>query len=261
MMRDEQDVAAAVLQHLASQGVDGILVADNGSMDGTRSELDRAASGLSISVVVVDDDEPAYYQSRKMSALAGHAASLGADWVIPFDADELWSSTGRLRLADVLRSMPATVTTVEADLFNHFATAKDPTGPNPFLSMQWKHPDRGRLPKVAARYQPGLVVHQGNHGATHPAPGEIVAGAVEVRHFPYRSFDHFARKARNGLEAYRATDLPDSEGAHWRQYGLLLEEHGEPALREVWEQWFWFFDPAAAGLEHDPAPWCGGVPA
>jgi hypothetical protein len=41
-------------------------------------------------VHVVTDREPAYFQAAKMTRLARAAARAGADWVVPFDADELW---------------------------------------------------------------------------------------------------------------------------------------------------------------------------
>lgn len=253
MMRDEQDVAYAVLDHLANEAVDGIVVADNRSTDGTRDELERAATDLPVPVVIIDDREVGYRQSEKMTVLAALAAQRGATWIVPFDADELWLARTH-HLGETLRRLPEPYTTVPAVLLNHFCTALDGTDPNPFVSMQWRKSDPGVLPKVAFRWQPGAVIHQGNHGVTLPDPGITLPGELAVRHFPYRSAEHFVRKARNGLEAYRATDLPYDQGAHWRSYGEILERHGEQACADVFREHFWYLSPIDGGMVHDPAP-------
>jgi glycosyltransferase involved in cell wall biosynthesis len=254
MVRDEADVIGATIEHLINEGVDGIVVADNLSTDGTRSVLDRVAKDSPVPIVIAIDDEPGYYQSAKMTTLARWAHDEGASWIIPFDADELWYSTDEHRLADTLRNLRPDVGVVQATLWNHFATALDLDDPLPFRSMVYRHEDAGALPKVAFRWHPDAVILQGNHGVIHP--GRVVTAGVELRHFPYRSFEQFCRKARNGAQAYAATDLGVDVGAHWRQYGELLERHGEDALREVWERWYWFLSPTDGHLVHDPAPFC-----
>ena len=252
MMRDEADVAYAVLEHLADEGVDGILVADNLSTDATRCELERAANDLTVPVVIVDDPEVGYYQSVKMTALAAQAAERGASLIVPFDADEVWYAHSDT-LANALRASDGDY--VEAYMLNHFATALDLDDPCPFRSMTYRKTAPNPLCKVAFRWQQGAVIHQGNHGVTLPSGGRAAEpGDVGIRHFPYRSADHFRRKARNGLEAYRATTLAETEGAHWRQYGEILERHGADALDEVFRTWFWFLAPCNADMVHDPAP-------
>ena len=74
---------------MLAQGVDGIIVVDNGSTDGTRAALDALALG-DPRVHVGTDSEPGFYQGMKTSYLAHLAWRAGADWVVPFDADEFW---------------------------------------------------------------------------------------------------------------------------------------------------------------------------
>lgn len=255
MMRDEADVARHICLHLAEELVDGIIVADNLSTDGTRAELEAAKAeiGDRLDFVIVDDAEPGYYQSRKMSALAALAAERGATWIVPFDADEVWASN-QYHLGDFLRGLGPDVWVARATLWNHFGSALDEPGETPFERMVWRHTDVGALPKVAFRWRLGAVVHQGNHGVTLGGFEAATCGGLELRHFPYRSWEHFERKARNGAAAYAATDLPEDMGSHWRRYGRLLETAGPDALRtEVYERWFWFSDPAARGCVRDPA--------
>lgn len=252
MMKDEADVAGHVVAHLLEEGVDRVIIADNMSTDGTRDILEDLCVEHG-EVTVVDDPEVAYMQSEKMSALAEIAGSEGAEWIVPFDADELWLAPDRV--AKWLRDMSPAIQRVHADLYNHFETSIDEQVGNAFEKMVWRQHERGQLPKVAFRYQQGCVVHQGNHGVDLPVAGGI-NGGLEIRHFPYRGFDHFRRKAINGAAAYAATDLPYTMGAHWRGYAQILEQHGDDALREVYNTYFRFLSPVDAGMIKDPAAWC-----
>lgn len=256
MFRDEGDIAYGSIMHMAEEGLDGIIVADNLSTDDTRAEIERAAADAApgCQVIVVDDDEPGFWQSTKMSALADRAAGLGAEWIVPFDADELWLASDRVGV--FLRELSPNVMGVTADLYNHFPSAIDLPGPNPFATIGWRQPKRGALPKVAFRWREGVSVHQGNHGVTYP-PGEGSGGFVaglEIRHFPYRSEAQFLHKAAIGAAAYAATDLPVTEGAHWRQYGAILQREGPEGLAAVFRRWYWNLAPVEAGLIFDPAP-------
>lgn len=249
MVKDEADVIAGTLRHLADEAVDVIIVADNNSTDGTRDILD--ALDLPCELVVIDDPDPAYEQSRKMTALAHEAARMGAEWIVPFDADEVWVCHDG-RLADTLRTADGNVAT--ANLINHFASAVDVDDIDPFVSMVWRQPLAQKLPKVAYRYHPEAIIEQGNHGVTHPDASPSFT-RLEIRHFPYRSPEQMVRKAINGARAYEASNLPKNMGAHWRSYGDLIDRHGEEALHAVFREHFWYLSPVDAGLIHDPAPY------
>lgn len=251
-MKDEHDVARSVLLHMLGEGLDHIVVADNGSTDGTRDVLSEMARQYP--VTVVDDTEVAHYQSRKMTRLVHRfAEEHGGDmFCVPFDADEIWVFRGD-RIGVELRSCTADLVT--ADLFNHFPSAIDPAGDDPFDTIIWRTREPAPLPKVAFRYKDGAVIHDGNHGVTLPYEPEVMPGGLEIRHFPYRTAEQFIRKARNGADALRATDLPLDVGAHWRGYGDLLDSRGPEVLREVFTQHFWALSPADKGWLRDPAPY------
>jgi glycosyltransferase involved in cell wall biosynthesis len=258
MVRDEADIIESTVRRMLRQ-VDHVLIADNGSTDGTREILD------SLPVQVVDDPEQGYYQARKMTALARQARSHGARWVIPFDADEVWLTYDGGRIADVLAALPETVLACEAPLFDHVATGRDPAWPDSIRRIRWRRAEQAPLRKVAVRAVRGLAIHQGNHGATfdHTPYPPTVTTALQVRHFPYRSAEQFVRKVRNGAAAYAATDLPEGVGGHWRSYGRILAEQGEEALGDVFRKWFWRAEPSEpvridgerqAALVFDPCP-------
>lgn len=262
LARDEADVVEGWVRHHFHE-VDHIFIADNLSSDGTREILDAlVAEGLPLTVI--DDPDPAYLQSRKTSMLARMAADMfGPDdlYICPIDLDELWiSRTDRLRVT--LPALPWDV--VQVPIYNHICTALDEPGDDPFATMVWRQRDAQHpLGKVAFRYQPDVVVHQGNHGVTLPYPGPLgvlTEPLLELRHFPVRSPDHMVKKARNGTAAYRAAheadpDMPRDWGLHWQQWGAILETHGDEALRSAFRDHWWHLLPYLHGLVRDAAPY------
>ena len=97
MVRDGGDIIGYIVEHMMSE-VDHVIVADNLSSDDTRPILEKFGSKITL----LEDNDPAYRQSEKMTYLSQVANRLGAEWVVPFDADEWWFSE-QGRLADVIR--------------------------------------------------------------------------------------------------------------------------------------------------------------
>ena len=248
MVKNEADIIGPIVAHMLGQ-VDHVLIADNLSTDATPDIL--AASGAEMIV----DDDPAYRQSEKMSALAARARDGGATWVVPFDADEIWYSPFG-RIADVLPTFDQYAVATAA-LYDHVPTGVDPIDDNPITRIGWRRREPGALPKVACRTRPDLVIEQGNHGATYGRRwrGRRVNNQLVIRHYPYRTAEQFVAKARQGGAALKLTDLPESSGAHWRQYAQIAETHGDEALEGVFYEWFHSDDPRADDtLIYDPAP-------
>lgn len=236
MVKDEADIIERTIRHLVAQGVDGVLVADNGSTDNTRQILERLAGELP--VFVADDHEPAYYQAVKMTLLSDWARKAGAEWIVPFDADELWFAPGAT-LVDWLRSLNADV--VSARLYNLFPS----TAPGGWAIDRQPH----LHPKVAFRAHPSARLSTGNHSVQRV--GRRAEG-LRIVHLPWRSYDQFARKVRNGAKALSLTDLPQDVGLHWRETGSLPDE----ALLALWADLLHGLSNPALGWS--PAGW--GVP-
>lgn len=246
MVKDEADIIETIIRHSITQ-VDALIVADNGSTDGTRDILADLAKDLPLTVI--DDPEIGYFQSRKMTALANLAREQGADWVVPFDADEWWYSPFG-RIADILNGIPAQWLIASATLYDHVSTALDPDETDPTKRIRYRRLNPAPIPKVAVRCLDNLIIDQGNHGATYGFRPAALPGRLVIRHFPYRSAEQFISKVRNGAKAYSASDLPESAGAHWRGYGRILADSGEEVCAEIFRTWFW--QPDATDLIFDP---------
>ena len=252
MVRDEVDVIEATLRHTAKH-VDHLIVADNGSVDGTRDVLADLTRDLPLTVL--DDPEIGYFQSAKMTKLAHLAGGMGAVWVVPVDADEAWYSRDAPRIADTLAGVAAQWLAVAADLFDHVPTASDGHAESHIRRIGYRRKIPAPLRKVAVRVRPDLRIEQGNHSATYDGGTSTLDGLLVVRHYPYRSPEQFVSKARNGAQAYAATELPWEFGQHWREYGQILDNDGPEALHGVFHRWFWSEDPAHDdSLIFDPCP-------
>lgn len=236
MVKNEGDVIVETVTHLASEGVDGVLVADNMSTDDTREQLGVAASLVDIPVVVVDDPVVAFNQSQKMSGLAERAArEFGAEWIVPFDADEFWLHKDMSLRSALTAADAAGQRVVDATILNHVRVEGDGV----LWGQRWGLAERmpcrdvvvNRWGKVAFRWEPGAVVEMGNHGV-NVKRGRDGGVVLEIRHFQRRSPEQFARKLLDGATAYEASSLDERFGVHWReQSGRSFES----LVDEFWE--------------------------
>lgn len=237
MVRDEADIIGHTIRHLFAQGVDFIIAADNMSTDGTRELLAELADEYPL--LVLDDNETAYYQSRKMTELARKAMAARAEWVLPFDADEIFYAKSGVTLAEFLATCPGDV--VNAVGYDHVAHRS--CFANPVEEIVWRRRQPQIFPKVAFRTWPDAELAMGNHSVNRPG---VITTGLAYRHFQYRSLAQMTRKLRQGAAAYEAaTDLPAYEGAHWRQGGALSDP-------EMAHRWYGLCQ--ERGLIFDPAP-------
>ncbi|WP_324701511.1 glycosyltransferase family 2 protein [Micrococcus sp. HOU01] len=218
MVRNEADVIETAVRHLVRQGVDNLLIVDNLSEDDTPQVLARLANEFP-QLHVGTDNEPAYYQSAKMTRLADLVSAAGARWIIPFDADELWFAPHG-RLVDALAASGTPVR--RAHLYNLFPTLD---------GKQWRLDTARHFDdKVAFRPWEGAVVAMGNHEVSRPGSRDV--DGLRILHMPWRSFEQFARKTRIGAAAVAKADLDDGEAYHWRWLGSASEDD----LRRVWRR-------------------------
>lgn len=233
MVRDEADVVGAMLDHHLAQGVDVVIVTDNGSVDGTAELLQGYADrGL---IELRHDPEHRKQQAATVTKMARDAAAVhGADWVINADADEFWLPVvpGRT-LKQAFEAIPTEVRTFEARVDDMVGPpALEGTGLQRLVYRDQRpvevinelgihaHPTQD-APHVGSAE---VEVVQGNHSTNleqgAPVPPD---SAVEVLHFPWRSWKQFSTKVRNAGEAYERSGLTPSPNHHgMRDYRRLL---------------------------------------
>lgn len=227
MVRDEADIIGHTVRHLLRQGVDGVIVLDHRSTDGTCAVL-AELTAEDPRVAVGSFRHRGYPQARVMSVLADRARRAGADWVILFDADEFWYAeqgtvAERLRAIDGPRVIGASchdLHPVSADGVN----LEDPAAP---LVAD----ERPNTLKVAIRPSGWVWVDMGNHTALDL--GRSVPGGLRILHAQYRRPQQLRAKAATGAASVRRTrGLRPGSGHHWAQ----IADSDDAAVADVWRR-------------------------
>ncbi len=201
MVRNEADILEMNLRHHFAQGVDQFLVVDNGSSDGTLAVLESFADDGRLRWI---RDAGPYDQSDITTDLAREAGTMGADWVVPIDADEFWYAPhGTLK--DVLQE--ATAAALKVSMTNFIQRRAQLTStPDALLQMiyrpeandvpaenaqalfdagKFSYVELGAYPKWIARPAEQVLIAMGNHNVfTFQVPRKIVPRSNVCTH-PY----------------------------------------------------------------------------
>lgn len=233
MVRDEIDVVAAMLDHHLAQGVDIIIVTDNGSIDGTAELLQGYADrGL---IELRHDPVHRKQQAPVVTQMARDAYTVhGADWVLNADADEFFLPLDRSKtLHEVFEQIPKTYLAFLVPVVNLTgAPAKDGTGFERLVYRDVRSDEQLERAGIRAHPTPDAVhigspdvdVIQGNHFVSMASQGQPGPDlGIEVLHLPWRSWKQYKNKVENAGRAYESNpELTPSPNHHgMRDYARL----------------------------------------
>jgi glycosyltransferase involved in cell wall biosynthesis len=208
LVKNEIDVIESSIRHGFNQGIDVMLIADNGSTDGTRELLHQLSKALPI--IVVDDPIFAHEQDVKMTILAKCARKFGAKWIIPFDADEFWFAKDS-SLGDHLRNERKAVV-IYGEVFNAFPISHESMRTNSSMAMS----DTVVMRKVAFKAHRFASLCMGNHEVYRGVPR---SQGIYVLHLPWRSTAQMGRKLSQGKATTFASSNRNWAGGHWVRFG------------------------------------------
>ncbi len=201
LVRNEEDIVGANIEHHVEHGVSHFIVTDNASTDRTREILGKYPEV----VEVIDEPCLEHRQSEWVTRMARLACKLDPHWIVHLDADELWCGLTQLRLA----AKPAVAST---KMFLHppRLVRFDLHRLRYYLDFE----DAG-LPgesKVMHRPDPEIVIVHGNHGCNRDTE---FTKAVWRHHYPVRCWEQFLRKTVDGHEALLRRNAPCERWGKW----------------------------------------------
>lgn len=246
-VRDEVELIEPHLRHLQALGVDRIVVADTGSVDGTLEVLERWESTGDIDLLRIDQSDASaafHFAARVLEyTLQRHAP----DWVLFGDADEFpiprtGDLRGLLQASDVdLLQVPRLNVAAGPD-GPWWASDLGPAGhaelqlivrprQDPRRHLQ-DHPDAAWIlgavqPKVIARpvaLRAGLIM--GAHAAVAQGLRQVDAGAdLLLAHVAVSSRDRFLQKMANIDDVFRRAGhlYKGAQAWHWRRWHDLWQ--------------------------------------
>src|SRR5215210_7018322 len=181
VVRDERDIIEANLRYHFAQGVDSVIVTDNGSTDGTLDVLGQYAAAGLLHLIEEHSDDYHERQADWITHMARLAATeFDADWVINNDADEFWwPVSGTLR--DAFDNIPERYQALAATRPEFIPR---PDGPGTFADRMVIRESRSHTtPKLAHRGIPDVNVFIGSHRLTRGpgGPGSDGIGRRAVR--------------------------------------------------------------------------------
>lgn len=232
IVRNEDDIIATTIRHHLAAGVDSILVCDNGSTDDTPQMLERLARDSRVRWL---SDAGQFRQQDVVNALASDARKRGADWIVPFDADEFWHCP--LGLETLLAAVPAHSDAVQGPVVNYVQQRdqirREPSGltravhravPVGEEADAVRGVTSGEISYVEAPYTPKVIVRSdaphpiaaGAHGFTGPAM-ITVTDLVRCLHLPLRAWEVLESKVEQSQRLDEA-GFPPGHGWHLRYW-------------------------------------------
>lgn len=229
---NEADIIASSLDHLLHEGIASVWLAIGPCTDNTLEIVQSFGDYFGESLHIVADPSSVHYQPRWISALAREATSGGAEWILPFDADEFPVCHEFEDLETAFASQPAHAGKLYLPQVRH-------------ASWTISFPSVATLSKCAWRADPDrtILVANGNHNCDVSGDALAYAG-MEIREICWRSFEHFVRKTRERTRTLDPT-LPPGEGVHQTRYAGLNEE-------ALWLEWCAYLSSNPA--HYDPIP-------
>lgn len=214
MVRDEVDIVSAMVEHVLDQGVDTLIVTDNGSVDGTAEVLEHYARDGRLEL----HHDPVHrkQQGEVVTRMARRARTEHrADWVLNLDADEfLLPLDPALTVRDALAATPLHLNAFTVPVVNLIGPAARRGSGVGRLLWRDQRPESALeavgihahpTPTAVHRGESDVVVSQGNHFVSLRSNGQPpAAAAMEILHLPWRSWEQLERKVVNAGKAYES---------------------------------------------------------
>jgi hypothetical protein len=267
-VKNEIDIVEAFVRHTLAF-VDHLVIADNGSTDGTLDIL-RALEREGLPLTVTEDRSAGKYLSQRMTRLMREEAAKrhGADWIVPLDADEFLVVPERTTLIPENAAVDATI---DLPWRTYVPDESDePAKLNPVLRIRHRLVREGwpfvkvLVPRQLAMH-PDAVLTQGSHLlhlSGQPCP-TVAAQKAVLAHFPIRGpGQYLAKIAISALQYHTMGTQAAGLAFHWRAPYALLKRDPEAFAASIFADARRFSVPAEVTFQPatvlDPLRYRGG---
>ena len=247
LVKNEEDILEQNLIFHKSMGVDGFIVTDNNSSDGTQAIIQKYIQKGWIKKCILQTDTN-YEQKKWVDHMVWMAKTeFHADWIINADADELWYSPSQ-NLKNELSHTQKNV--LRCKMHNIYPEEDKPIWYwNRIINSvaDYEKYDLSTYSiferqncKVIHRAAGYLQISMGNHKVTM-FPQKSLDSDISIYHYCIRGKQHFLTKMINGgkqLEQHKGRH----GGRHWRYFyslhkqGLLEQEYERVIGNNVFDQ-------------------------
>lgn len=258
--KDEIEIIEKHLLFHHHMGIDGYIVTDNNSTDGTREILEEYKK-KGIVLEIIDEPCPTHMHGVWVHRMVDIAIKkYHADWIINSDADEFWYAQSEDLKYDIAQCGKANVLNLyfrnfvppvspDEDYFQtcSFVTRLLPKYEAEALGVSNPHYiDNHPMPKVIHQTKGYIHILDGNHGVKIKNPDIVSPSNIRLYHYYIRNYKHFEHKVVKGYASVK--DHPQKGiGSEWRLWyekyysqGKLADAYSEkfafdklPVLREV----------------------------
>lgn len=256
LVKDEVDIIEKNIKYHLSQGVDIIVVMDNGSTDGTIKILEKYKRLGKVDYFV--NKQTGFLQDKWVSKLIDTAIKkYKADFVINSDADEFWVPRYFNLKTMVLIESDNDVIAVPVRNYlppqdmrkKNFNLTNFEYFVNKTIGVPADYRDRLINDLWLYRYSDKLITSKrirkiGFGNDTIKYRGRVVStltSAIDIYHFPIRSWKHFETKVKNGGRAILKNPSKDmGMGWQWRSWykmyrnGKLKQQYKVQTLKDRW---------------------------
>lgn len=237
LAKDEADIIEKQILFHKAMGVDGFIVTDNNSSDGTTEIFEKYKEKGWIKEII-NEYSCDYEQVKWVDRMIKIARDkYHADWIINADADEFWcceheslkselsKSHSNIIYANILNIYPENETDFykNEDLIANCQNIKDEINKSlsPY-SMYTK-----QIPKVIHRTKGYITIEPGNHSVKMKLSNKSFSENIHIYHYSLRGLEHFKRKMINGGASVNSTkSLPANAGQHWKYFYEIFTNQG-----------------------------------
>lgn len=209
---NDEDIVGQTVSHMLEH-VDHIFIVEGGSEDSTFEILESLRVKFPDQITLFVEAVRPYDQEGTMNRLAQTAAAAGAEWIVPFDADEFIIPMHYPTIREELENVPPDITILMI---------------TPWWHLDWERKVISeRYNKVAFRWCEGAEIWTGQHDVNY-VNGSKGFDYLNLREIQYRSYEHFRAKVAFNLRS----NGPIVLGNHYKELAGFSEEQ----MRAVWDE-------------------------